>query len=259
MTDLKQQIFVAAHPNSYPDKGIEMAKCLSKAYGKQICILGIPSAKEKDVAQYEQIFRQWTNGSDLNFHIIHPTTDFTDFMESTEASMIVFQISGKKPYSNPLQQLQLCRQLRIPYFFVKSGQEIKIDKVLVPINFLIEEREKGPFSSSFGRFFNAEIQLMPAKDYGSKAKENCEAIRSLLDKFSIKYTYIEAKKNSNKVELEAVKKVWETQADLLMISASRDYGLDDIIFGPKELKVIEQAPVPVMLINPRGDLYTLCG
>ena len=45
---------------------------------------------------------------------------------------------------------------------------------------------------------------------------------------------------------------------LLMISASRDYGLDDILFGPKELKVIKST-VPVMVINPRGDLYALCG
>jgi hypothetical protein len=46
---------------------------------------------------------------------------------------------------------------------------------------------------------------------------------------------------------------------MLIISASRDYGLDDIFFGPKELKVIRQSPVPVMVINPRKDLYTLCG
>ena len=35
-------------------------------------------------------------------------------------------------------------------------------------------------------------------------------------------------------------------------------GLDDIIFGPKERKIIKNIDIPTMLINPRGDLYALC-
>ena len=79
-----------------------------------------------------------------------------------------------------------------------------------------------------------------------------------MDKASVEYEVMKAKKNSFKVELEAVDRVMEMNADLLMISASRDYGMDDILFGPKELKVIKKCVVPLMLINPRKDLYTLC-
>jgi nucleotide-binding universal stress UspA family protein len=56
-----------------------------------------------------------------------------------------------------------------------------------------------------------------------------------------------------------VKRQEELQADLLMISASRDYGIDDIIFGPKEEKIVKKSTIPVMVINPRKDLYALCG
>ena len=66
------------------------------------------------------------------------------------------------------------------------------------------------------------------------------------------------RKDSFKIEKEAMKKAVELQAGLLMISASRDYGMDDILFGPKEQKVISKSTVPVMVINPRKDLYTLC-
>ena len=265
MTELKQQIFIAAHPNYFPEKGFELACKLAKTYEKEVCFLGIPPKNGKEITDYTDVFSQWIKEKktmlsiELNQYVLDADEDFTDTMERTEASMIVFEIAGEKFYDKPDKQLEICRQLRIPYFFVKPNQDICFDKVLVPVGFLNEEREKGPFSSSMGRFFNSEILLMPAKDYGSRARKNTEAIQTLLDKFNLQYKYIDATKDSNKVELEAAQKVKELGADMLIISASRDYGLDDIFFGPKELKVIKQSSVPVMVINPRKDLYTLCG
>ncbi len=263
MADLKQQIFLAAHPNYFPEKGFQLACELAKVYEKEICFLGIQD--KVDRIDYLDAFTQWIKAKSenvpvkLNQYTLDLNEDFTDVMESTEASMIVFEIAGEKFYNKPAEQLEICRQLRIPYFFIKQNQSINFDKVLVPIGRLNEEREKGPFSSSMGRFFNSEILLMPAKDYGSRARENTEAIQTLLDKFNLRYKRIDAAKDSSKVELEAVRKTDELGAGMLMISASRDYGLDDILFGSKELKVIKKATIPVMVINPRGDLYTLCG
>jgi len=265
MTELKQQIFIAAHPGFFPEKGFELACKLAKMYEKEICFLGIPQKSKKDVIDYIDTFSQWIKEKKanlsvrLNQYTLDVNEDFTDVMEHTEASMIIFEIADKKFYNKPIEQLEMCRQLRIPYFFVNQNQDICFDKVLVPVGFLNEEREKGPFSSSMGRFFKSEILLMPAKDYGSRARKNTEAIQTLLDKFNLQYKYIDATKDSSKVELEAAQKAKELGANMLIISASRDYGLDDIFFGPKELKVIRQSPVPVMVINPRKDLYTLCG
>ena len=266
MTKLKQQIFVAAHPNSYPGKGVELAVHLAKAYRKAVCFLGIPQNKEKELSLYESTFKEWKKRCveknpdiQVGSWILDEDDNFTDCMEKTEASMIIFELTDKAPFNKPMKQLELCRQLRIPYFFVKPDQTIRFDRVLVPVGMLMEEREKGPFSSSLGRFFKSEILLMPANDYGSRAKQNTEGIKTLLDKFSLNYQFIKAKKDSSKVEIEAGKRTTELNAGMLMISASRDYGMDDLIFGPKELKVIKQATVPVMVINPRGDLYALCG
>ncbi len=265
MTELKQQIFIAAHPGFFPGKGFELACKLAKVYEKEVCFLGIPPKGGKDIIDYLDTFSEWIKEKkenifvNLNMYVLDAGENFTDTMEHTEASMIIFEIADKKFYDKPVKQLEMCRQLRIPYFFVKENQDIHFDKVLVPVGFLNEEREKGPFSSSMGRFFKSEIILMPAKDYGSRARKNMEAIQTLLDKFNLQYKYIDATKDSFKVELEAAQKAKELEADMLIISASRDYGLDDIFFGPKELKVIRQSPVPVMVINPRKDLYTLCG
>lgn len=266
MATFKQQIFLAASPEFFPTVGFSMACQLAKAYDKNICFLGIRFSKKQDLSQYESVFTQWANehqheceGMEIHSHVMAQDEDFTEFLESSEASMLVFQIGGHADYAKPINMLKICRDLRIPYFFVREGQQVSFDRVLVPVGFLMEEREKGPFSSSFGRFFKSEIMLMLAKDYGSKAKQNYDAIRTLLEKSETKYQELAANKDSFKVELEAADLAVSLNATLLMVSASRDYGLDDIIFGPKEEKVIQKSPIPVMVINPRGDLYALCG
>ena len=267
MTTFKQQIFVATDAVSFPKSGFDFACQLANAYTKDVCLIYIPVSKKYDTEAVEKVLKSWTEQYSLpadsavclKYHILTQERDFTDFIEETEASMLVFQRQQNGFYSKTSKMLQLCRGLRIPYFFVSDGQKLSFEKVLVPVGFLMEEREKGPMSSSLGRFFGSEILLMTAKDYGSKAKNNADSIRTLLSKSEIKCIDVTATKDSFKVELEAVKVADSLGATLLMISASRDYGLDDIIFGPKEQKVIEQSPVPVMVINPRGDLYALCG
>nr|MBP7369599.1 universal stress protein [Paludibacteraceae bacterium] len=67
-----------------------------------------------------------------------------------------------------------------------------------------------------------------------------------------------AQSDSFKIDKEAIEKAVEMGAGLVIISASRDYGLDDILFGPKELHLIRKSPVPLLLVNPRSDLYALC-
>lgn len=254
----KEQIYVAAHPDYFPETALALAKKLADAHDKQICLLGVLGDREEP-SLYEEAFESWKKDRiefPVNYYVLDD--DFTDFMEFVEAVILIFEVSDVPPYNKPKNQLKLCRELRIPYYFVKPGQQISFDRVLVPIGFLVEEREKGVFCRGMGLHFNSHIMLMVANDYGTRAQQNAEAIKALMDKGSVEYENVEASKNSFKIELEAVDRVMELDASLLMISASRDYGMDDILFGPKELKVIKKSVVPLMIINPRKDLYTLC-
>lgn len=158
-----------------------------------------------------------------------------------------------------LRMLYFCRDLRIPYLiFNDKFHVVDFRNVVVPVNFLIEEIEKAQFAAAFGRFCNAKITLLQAKDYGQRSKVNTERIGSVLDKFGLDYNIEIGNKDSFKIEFDAIGKAATAGFGLVIASASREYGLDDIFFGPKELHLIKKSPVPVMLINPRGDLYTLC-
>ena len=109
-----------------------------------------------------------------------------------------------------------------------------------------------------GRFLGSEIQILQAKDYGTRAKKNVDAITKVYDGFELKYSVEMGKKDSFKVEKEAVEMAMNGEYGMVLITNSRDYGLDDIIFGPKEQHLFKSTTTPLMCINPRGDLYVLC-
>ena len=178
--------------------------------------------------------------------------------EELEVSFLFIQLpTGQSKTIRTL--LNDCRDLRIPYLFYKdSFGELDLKKVILPIGFLEEELEKAQFAAAFGRFCGSEIKMLLANDYGSKAATNAEKMKLLFDKFEFRYTLEKAAKDSFKVEAESIQVAENMKAGIIIVSASRDYGLDDILFGPKEYHVVKKSSVPVLLINPRGDLYALC-
>jgi len=181
--------------------------------------------------------------------------DVADVLEQLDASLLVVELTNKLSVQT---YLDAFRALRIPYLFVRAGQKPNFEKVALPISFLIEDKEKGPFAAAFGRFFKSQLIIFQPKDYGTKALQNIDAIKTLLDSFQLNYEVRKASKDSNGVEREAANWAASGAAGLVLVSASREYGLDDLLFGSKERKMITRTNVPVMLINPRGDLYTLC-
>lgn len=178
--------------------------------------------------------------------------------EAEEASFLFIQMPNSQ--SNSIRRtLKDCRDLRIPYVLHKDiYAPLDTNKVLLPVGFLEEELEKAQFAAAFGRFCGSEVVMLPANDYGSKAASNATKMKDLFDKFDFSYKIEKATKNSFKVEMEAVMLAQNKQAGLVIVSASRDYGLDDILFGPKEQHVIGKSTVPVLIVNPRADLYALC-
>ena len=155
--------------------------------------------------------------------------------------------------------LDASRELRIPYVVITDSMDrlaIPIQHVLAPVSFLEEDIHKTETCLHFGRIIGAEIVLLQAKDYGHKALHHTERIATALEKAELRYRIEAATKDSFGVNMEAAKKSAET--DLLIVTASREYGLDDILIGPQERHVIQKSRVPVLLLNPRGDLYSLC-
>ena len=159
------------------------------------------------------------------------------------------------------RQLNDCREERRPYVFVTSTMKIKpLRRLLVPVSMLEEETYKAEICTYLARKTGAHIILLQANDYGSHARQNVNRIITHIKKVKepITYEVVLAHKDSFKLTQEAAERIRDFQHDLLILTASRDYGLDDILFGPPERKAIQHSLVPVMLVNPREDLFSLC-
>lgn len=184
--------------------------------------------------------------------------DITDICEAKEVSFLFLQLTDRRSKSIQIL-LNACRELRIPYLLHKDNFELfDLKRIIMPVSFLEEEVEKAQFASAFGRFCGSEVILLQANDYGSKAARNVERMKELFTKFSFTFSIRKAQKDSFKVDMESVHLAERENYGLLIASASREYGLDDIIFGPKERHMVKKSVKPVLLVNPRGDLYALC-
>ena len=163
------------------------------------------------------------------------------------------------------KHLNECREERRPYVFVTNTMNIKpLHRLLVPVSMLEEETYKAEICTYLARKTGAHIILLQANDYGSHARQNVNRIvthiKAVMERTgeNISYEVAQAKKDSFSLVREASERQRDFRHDSLILTASRDYGLDDILFGPPERKAIQRALVPVMLVNPREDLFSLC-
>jgi hypothetical protein len=233
------------------------AAMLATKLGKKFTIC-IHKADNDQTEKTREILNEITVKPKKIIVVTSNSESFSDICEQHEALFLFIQLKKRKR-SEIQNILNNCRQLRIPYIlFSNDYQPINLNKIIVPVSFLEEEFEKAQFASAFGRFCNAHIILLQAADYGSKAAITTSKMTELFSKFNFSWETKHARKGSFKVDSEALTLAEQTNAGLIIVSASRDYGLDDIIFGPKEMHLIKKAGIPVMLVNPRGDLYTLC-
>lgn len=178
------------------------------------------------------------------------------------------------------QVLDACREERRPYVITtpnslitsspsrppKGKLERALTSILVPITMLEEEVYKAEICTYLARKTGAHLILLRANDYGSKAKQNTQRIithiQTIAERTGETITYEErvAKGDSFHIhkELHRYPIADNRYPDLILLTASREYGLDDWLFGPPEQYVIRHSHVPVMLINPRADLFSLC-
>ena len=184
--------------------------------------------------------------------------DFEDYLVAHDVDMLF--ISCVNSRREIQYYLNYCRELRIPYLFLLDttiGLTLP-HTILLPVTLLEEEVHKAQFCAHIARFCKAEVLILRAHDYGHKALQNAQKIITFLEKFEVAFSESTAVKDSFSMWRELPQVQRERECNLTILTASREYGLDDIIFGPPERAVISRSTAPVMLVNPRGDLYSLC-
>ncbi len=186
------------------------------------------------------------------------TTADEQYAEQNDIDMLIFSCQNNK---HKIRRVLLgCRDLRIPYLILTSSMtDLRTPQhILLPVSMLEEEVYKAQIAAHLARYANAEVLILTANDYGSRAMRNSQKIATHLRSMNIEPTLLTALRDSFHLYKETADRQRELHSDLIVWTASREYGLDDILFGPQELSLIMRSLKPVLLVNPREDLFSLC-
>ncbi len=134
-------------------------------------------------------------------------------------------------------------------------------KIVFPVDFKNENREKLVWAIYFGKIFNAKICFIKQDVSDSmlvkKVNTNLSFAKKYLTKYEVEYE-IETATNGKLAEqtIEYAKRI---EADLMMIMTTKDIGTLDYVLGASEQYIIANtARIPVMCINPRkGNNFSL--
>lgn len=205
---------------------------------------------------------------------------FSQYLQEQDVDLLF--ISVKNDRRHVQGYLNATRSLRIPYVFltdtmrklsVMARYDNPLHEVLAPVTMFEEEVHKAEILKHFMRYTNCNVTLLQANDYGHKAETNVNKIRSFIQSQLFDSTspnsisnssnpsslkVLKAQKDSLSIHKELPSRLRDLVPDLMVVTASRDYGLDDLIFGPSERYILLHSQVPVALLNPRGDLFSLC-
>jgi len=157
------------------------------------------------------------------------------------------------------------RQSPVPFLFTSPGEKKipEFKNIVIPVDLRKEMKDAALWGSYFGRFNNAGLKIIAAGDSSKESKrlvaKNVIGMKKLFTKLAIDFHLFKGTKSSFSIQFEALDSAKQTGADLLIILGSSVITPIDLLIGLPEKKVIKRAgSLPVMIINPRTDMYILC-
>ncbi len=147
--------------------------------------------------------------------------------------------------------------------------ELKIDKILVPIDFSEYSKMALDYSIEFSKRFNSELILIyviepivyPSDfglgqipisqvDFEIQSRAEDELKKLIEDKVpsEIKASYIV---KTGKPFLEIINSAKELNCDLIIIATHGHTGIEHILFGSTAEKVVRKSPVPVLAVREK--------
>lgn len=214
---------------------------------------------------------QVTNGITTNAYIFRG--ELPDLLKSiiTRINAIVL-VAGLNTvnrksgdYFSPSNLVSDYRELRIPLLVVQNKMPtINVFRhIVLPVDFTKESKEKASWAGYFGKLNSSFITVVHTEYKDGflmvQIRNNLMLIKKLFNSLKTNYDLHKAEKVKYDIDRYAVSYAKMKGAGLIIITATKDWGIDDYLLGPSEKKIItNEDQLPVMLVNPRDDLFVPC-
>ena len=140
----------------------------------------------------------------------------------------------------------------------KPATDERYDSIVFPIDFRAENKEKLQWAIYLGKYFDSKVYLFkaPKKDKGLNRKVNINltfAVKFLIQN-NLDYE-IHTAKQSSTFARETIELAEEKNADLILITTTKNINIADYMLGADEQQIIANtSKIPVMCVNPRAAI-----
>jgi hypothetical protein len=168
-------------------------------------------------------------------------------------------------YFSPSNLVGDYRSLRIPLLVVQNKMpEASVFKhIMLPIDFQKESKEKASWAGYFSKLYQSFITVTHTEYRDGflavQLRNNLMLVKKLFNTLGTLYEFHKADKVRNGIDRYTISYAKIKGAGMIIITTTKDWGFDDYLMGPIEKKIItNEDQLPVMMINPRDDLFVPC-
>lgn len=265
MENLNKPIIVPWDFTPIAQFAFEHAVNLSNILKKDIILLHIVENSADIESSFEKL-KQKALELKKNYMVSsHPVVKTGNIFETIKevsqeykAEMVVMGTHGIKGFQKftGSRALKVIARSKMPFVVIQDKpRSSKFDKIVFPIDFRSENKEKVHYINYLSGNFNAKFLLFKRKvsDKGFKKKvaSNLLYVETFLKNNNVEYEIFSAEGKMS-FEKETVKFSKEKEADMILVLTTRDITFIDYIMAAKEQYVIANPEkIPVMCINPK--------
>ena len=182
------------------------------------------------------------------------------YSENEDVKLVVMGTHGIKGMQKITGSwaLKVITSSTVPFIVVQDMPKVETyRKIVFPVNFKSENKEKLIWAIYLAKYFNSKIYLYrpPVDDeyYLKRVNSNLLFAKKHLTHYGVEFELDTARKASG-FEDEMLQYAQDIEAELVLIMTTKGIGLGDYIFGASEQYIIaNSAKVPIMCVNPRKD------
>ncbi len=184
------------------------------------------------------------------------------FAETIDALFVIMktQPPTKKEKLFGSRSIRVMSGSQIPFIVVQEEpKSLAFRKVVFPIDFRTENKEKLIWISTLAKYYTSKIYLFKPKVNDFKVRNNLEFSKRFLEGKNIDYEIVrnDTGKGLADATLDFAK---EKGAQLIIIMLQKNQTLLGQLFGSREQKYItNKYKIPIMCINPRIKLHKYGG
>jgi hypothetical protein len=168
-------------------------------------------------------------------------------------------------YFSPNSLVTEYRELRIPLLIVqnKMPDAQTFRQIILPVDFSKESKEKASWAGYFSKLHHSAVTIVHTSYndgfFAAQLRNNLILIKKLFNTLNAAFEIHKAEKVKYGIDRYGVSYAKMKGAGMIIIMATKEMGIDDFFLGPREKRIIiNEDQLPVMMINPRDDLYVPC-